>query len=338
MVAKLRPNATVKEAVDYVANYQKAVERQARKHSGSFGANRQQIYFLHEDALTQAMNLTDAWAKTEVAAGVIDCICNLGMMAACGFDCKSVYTTLQKALIDLAAEVQQGLREVQAREFIESILKAIEDGSWFYVTTENPGHNFAAEALGDWKALCNETRLALQKPLSPQEKKARERERAKAEVDAAGAQLAEMKKEVAAAKQKLAQSEAKEKTALNHVKKVQARLKNLEEEEVPAKSAKAKTAKPLMKRPSKATKATTKASSKASSSKATSKATKATNAKPVMKRPGKRVWEFCQIAGVGKCHSARANFVAQCFPSYNTICNFLQHCLVYLCSVGIWNI
>ena len=40
-----------------------------------------------------------------------DCICGGGMMAAPGFEWKSLYTELKRAFLDLAAEVQQGLRD-----------------------------------------------------------------------------------------------------------------------------------------------------------------------------------------------------------------------------------
>ena len=40
-----------------------------------------------------------------------DCICDGGIMAAPGFDWKSLYAELKRAFLDLAAEVQQGLRD-----------------------------------------------------------------------------------------------------------------------------------------------------------------------------------------------------------------------------------
>ncbi|CAL1149526.1 unnamed protein product [Cladocopium goreaui] len=249
MVANLQPGATLEDAQKYLEKYEKAVGREGRKHGGWFSRIRGPTYSLHESALTQATIVKEPLARAELVAGVIDCICDGGIMAAPGFDWKSLYAELKRAFLDLAAEVQQGLRDkTETQDFIESFLQLIENNSWSYVTGP-PEHNFAAEVLGDWAALCQETRKELNRELTKEERKALERQKVQKEVDAAEAQLVERKKEVETAKQKLKECEASEKTALDLVKKARAKLPKASKKATPKTKAKSKPKAAGMKRP-----------------------------------------------------------------------------------------
>ena len=109
-------------------------------------------YDLHERALDQATIVKDPLARVEIVAGVIDCICGGGMMACCGFESERIYSILRTSLLDLTAEIQQGLRDkVKTKDFIENdVLAHIQGNSWNYVTGDGM-HNFAGEQLSETK-------------------------------------------------------------------------------------------------------------------------------------------------------------------------------------------
>lgn len=89
-------------------------------------------------------------------AGVIDCICGGGMMAPCGFESERIYSILRTSLLDLTAEIQQGLRDkVKTKDFIENdVLAHIHSNSWNYVTGDGM-QNFAGEQRSD-TMICNQ--------------------------------------------------------------------------------------------------------------------------------------------------------------------------------------
>ena len=185
----------------------------------------------------------------ELVMGVIDCICDGGMMACCGFPHEDIYKSLHQALLDLVADSQLGLREKgETSAFIEGILKPIEDGAYSYVTGDDMS-NFAGESLGDWEALCTEVRAALGKELNAEDRKAAEGQQATAALEMAKGQLAESRKEVAAAKRQLAAKEKAEKAAMAAVEKAEEKLEELETPSNPKKKVKTMTA---MKRPARA--------------------------------------------------------------------------------------
>jgi len=228
MAADLKPTCTQKQALAYIRRYEKAVDREMSKHGGLGSRIRFPTYDLHERALDQATIVKDSLARVELVAGVIDCICGGGMMAPCGFESERIYSILRTSLLDLTAEVQQGLRDkVKTKEFIENDVLAHIHSSWNYVTGDGM-QNFAGESLGNWTALCDEIRNAIEKQLTSQEMKVAECERAKSEVEAAKLQLTQRVKEVASAKRTLAAREREERSAMKKVQEAEQKLQALE--------------------------------------------------------------------------------------------------------------
>lgn len=236
----LAPNATLVQATAYVKTYQNKVNR--------LGRSCNPMFKLHKSTLDLAKSTVEnPQVKVYLCMSVIASICDGCVMAPNDFSSTDVFTVLRESLLLMARDVQvgAGMDKESILEWVEEeCLEPIEDsirrrggdgpgprglaryGAFGYVTTNESdgGYNFAGKELGDWGAMLEEFRDALDLELDDDALAAVVETRAQEEVETAEGALEEQKKEVEKARKQLVKLEKKQTTAENKVKKAKRAL------------------------------------------------------------------------------------------------------------------
>jgi len=199
------------------------------------------LYSKHSEALADVEKVNDPVGQLVMIWGVIEGICQHGVMADCSFPCDEVFPLFKNKLLAVAKKIQaEGLDQPASAEALvvaRDIVARIRAGDVRYVTGDS-GHNFCAEDLGDWAGVLTEFEATVNQPPSAEEVAAHKKAVAEKASSVAQADLEAAEVEVEQLQKKLQAAQKKRKTAQTKAEKARKAVEALTSEERPAKRAK----------------------------------------------------------------------------------------------------